>query len=89
MRMSDSRQSVKTMKNISWYASYRLKYPHIIRYVDEGTVGVLDDEASERKHWVPFVVMEKADSNLRDYLKRNHSVPYIIYSSPRVMRSVA
>jgi len=59
----------------------RLNHPHIIRYVDEGTVGVLDDEAPERKHWVPFVVMEKADSNLRDYLKRNHSVPYIIYSS--------
>lgn len=57
----------------------RINHPHIIRYVDKGKVDTVNRKGHKVK--LPFVIMERADGNLVDYLRRTESVPYEIYAA--------
>lgn len=66
-RIRRFQQEIKLMK--------RLKNPHIIRYVDEG---IVKEQSRENKE-IMFVVMEKADSNLKDVLLKTPRISYESY----------
>lgn len=54
--------------------------PHIVRYVDDGTVTVREKTNGRiRQHNIPFLIMEKADKNLMDYLHENEEIPFGVY----------
>lgn len=54
--------------------------PHIIKFVDSGTVTLYDKwHGSKKQLSAPFLIMEKADKNLMDFIKENESVPYNVY----------
>lgn len=57
----------------------KAQHPHIIQYIDDGIVEMTD----RRKNIIeiPFVVLEKADKNLVDFLKNTDKVPYNIYAA--------
>lgn len=57
----------------------RLDHPHIIRYVDKGKTNAIDSRRQEVE--LPFVVMERADRNLVDYLRSVKNIPYGIYAA--------
>ena len=57
----------------------KISHPHIIRYIDHGMVEVLDKKGNFYE--VPFVIMEKADENLVDFMKKNGPVDYQIYAA--------
>ena len=57
----------------------RINHPHIIRYVDKGKVDAVNSKGQEVE--LPFVIMERADRNLVDYLRSVESVPYEIYAA--------
>ncbi|SEQ33395.1 protein kinase domain-containing protein [Butyrivibrio sp. TB] len=56
----------------------RIHNNHIISYVDEGTAVV--SGADGKSNIALFVVMELADGNLVDYLKRNRKIDYSVYA---------
>ncbi|MCH5147788.1 MAG: serine/threonine protein kinase [Clostridiales bacterium] len=54
--------------------------PHIVRYIDNGTITIREKVNGQYKqHVTPFLIMEKADSNLLKYLRNNEDVPYNVY----------
>jgi serine/threonine-protein kinase len=54
----------------------KLKHPHIIRCVDFGEVSLLD-----KSETIPFLIMEKADTNIVDFMRQiNGNVRYDIYA---------
>lgn len=58
---------------------HKAVHPHIIQYIDEGVT-----EATIGKHTskeLPFVIMERADKNLADYLRAEGKVDYRIYAA--------
>lgn len=57
----------------------RINHPHIIRYVDKGKVDTVNSKGQAVE--LPFVIMERADRNLVDYLRSVESVPYEIYAA--------
>ncbi len=57
----------------------RINHPHIIRYVDKGKVDAVNSKGQAVE--LPFVIMERADRNLVDYLRSVESVPYEIYAA--------
>jgi serine/threonine-protein kinase len=59
---------------------HRLKHPHIIKCFDCGkTEGI--NTKNKKIHRIPFLVMEKADMNIVDYLgKLNDNVEYNVYA---------
>ncbi len=58
----------------------RLHHPHIIRYIDDGFVKLGDNKHSNREQRALFVIMEKADKNLKDLLYQSSKVPYDTYA---------
>lgn len=57
----------------------KVRHPHIIQYIDDGIVEMTDRNKNIIE--VPFVVLEKADKNLVDFLKNTDKVPYNIYAA--------
>lgn len=57
----------------------RINHPHIIRYIDKGKVDAINSNGQATE--LPFVIMERADKNLVDYLKNVESVPYEVYAA--------
>lgn len=57
----------------------RLKHPHIIGYIDDGIVEMTDKYGNPFS--IHFVVMEKADSNLVNYIKAHSTVGYETYAA--------
>ncbi len=57
----------------------RLSNPHIIRYIDEGVIEGKNNKNMVHGQEILFVIMEKADSNLKDLLLHNSIIPYESY----------
>ena len=55
-----------------------VNHPHIIKYYDDGKVIAYDKKRNP--HELYFVIMEKADCNLVEYLRKEISVEYDVYS---------
>lgn len=55
-----------------------LKHPHIIGYVDSGVVESID--AKDKTLTIPFLIMERADKNLFDFMKNTTEIGYEIYA---------
>lgn len=65
------KQEIKLMR--------RVNHPHIIKYIDNGITDATDKYGNSIE--LPFVVMERADKNLVDFLKAKEKVNYEIYAS--------
>jgi len=63
-------QEIKALKEIN--------HPQIIRYIDHGTVNLLNRKGEERS--IMFLIMEKADSNLIAYMTNHEKIGYEIYA---------
>lgn len=57
----------------------RVNHPHIIRYIDDGVVEASDRNGTSVE--IPFVVMEKAERNLVDFLKGTDKIDYEVYAA--------
>lgn len=57
----------------------KLQHPHLVRYIDAGQVKVKPRKKEDRYEDSLFVIMEKADSNIMDYLSKNKNIPYEQY----------
>ena len=57
----------------------KTSHPHVIRYIDSGVVGA-EDKKARRVQEISFVIMEKADKNLLDYIKTIDELEYDIYA---------
>lgn len=53
-------------------------HPHLIKCIDEGTIEATKEG---KKYTLPFMIMEKADYNLKDYLKKRGTVKFEEYIS--------
>lgn len=58
----------------------RLNHPHIIKYVDDGSIKLRENKRSNHEQQALFVIMEKADLNLKDLLYQTSKIPYDIYA---------
>lgn len=58
----------------------RLNHPHIIRYIDDGSIKLRENKRSNQEQSALFVIMEKADLNLKDLLSQTSKIPYDIYA---------
>ncbi len=58
----------------------RLRHPHIIRYIDAGSIKVKESRHSNQEQEALFVIMEKADLNLKDLLCRTPRISYDVYA---------
>lgn len=63
-------QEIRALKEI--------EHPHIIKYVDDGWV-VLENSLRETKE-IRLLIMEKADGNLLDYMKKHEKIGYETYA---------
>ena len=59
----------------------RLHHPHIIKYVDDGFIKLRENKNSNQEQQALFVIMEKADLNLKDFLLRTSKISYDIYAA--------
>lgn len=66
------RQEVNTLREI--------QHPNLIQYVDEGTTVAKVLKNEKREQEILFVVMEKADCNLREHLKNRGKIKYSEYA---------
>lgn len=57
----------------------KVNHPHIVSYIDDG-VAKMTDQSSKAVD-VRYVIMEKADENLIDYLKRHDTLDYATYAA--------
>lgn len=57
----------------------RLTHPHLVRYIDDGQIDVQPGKQGANRKTSLFVIMEKADGNIMDYLKRNQNIQYEQY----------
>ena len=64
-------QEIKLMKKI--------KHPHIIQYIADGVTEVMNHKGELLE--LPFVVMEKADTNLVSIVKEETSIDYKVYAA--------
>ncbi|MCI9663310.1 MAG: protein kinase [Lachnospiraceae bacterium] len=58
----------------------RLHHPHIIQYIDDGSLKLRESRRSNQEQQALFVIMEKADLNLKDLLSQTPKIPYDIYA---------
>lgn len=58
----------------------RLHHPHIIKYIDDGSIKLRENKHSNQEQQALFVIMEKADINLKDFLFQTSKIPYDIYA---------
>lgn len=56
----------------------RVKSNHIINYIDDGVMMLSSEKGGEPEEAL-FVIMELADCNLLDYLKKNKKLDYSVY----------
>lgn len=56
----------------------KISHPHIIRYIDHGIVEAVDKNKNMLE--IPFVIMERADGNLVDFVKKNDLINYQEYA---------
>ena len=56
----------------------KLNHPHIIKYYDSGSVNGIEGKNKEVS--ILFIVMEKADGNIVDYMRTNGDISYEIYA---------
>jgi serine/threonine-protein kinase len=57
---------------------FRLNHPHIIKCIDHGEVSGTSKKSSVN---IPFLIMEKADMNIVDYMRKlNGNIGYDIYA---------
>ncbi|MCL0081029.1 serine/threonine protein kinase [Peptococcaceae bacterium] len=56
----------------------KINHPHIIQYLDEGSLELTNVRGQKIK--IMFLIMEKADSNLVDYMKVHQTIGYEIYA---------
>lgn len=61
-------QEIEMLKTIS--------HDHIIKYIDSGVVFTSTEEKK-----IKFIIMEKADCNLLDYVRDNPLIPYGVYAA--------
>lgn len=66
------RQEISLMK--------RLHHPHIIKYIDDGSIKLRENKHSNQEQQALFVIMEKADINLKDFLFQTSKISYDIYA---------
>lgn len=59
----------------------RLNHPHIISYVDDGLIKLKGNRHSDQEQETLFLIMERADSNLKDLLSSTVKLSYDIYAS--------
>lgn len=59
----------------------RLHHPHIIKYIDDGFIKLKENKNSNQEQQALFVIMEKADLNLKDFLFRTSKISYDIYAA--------
>ena len=64
------KQEIRVLQNIS--------HPHLLKYIDEGSIVAKNRNEDVQ---IPFMIMEKADLNLRDYLKKKGRLDYSEYMS--------
>lgn len=58
----------------------KANHPHLIRYIADGTVEAVEDNRYKNIVEIDFVIMEKADRNLLDYMKSNEKPEYEEYA---------
>lgn len=58
----------------------RLDHPHIIKYIDDGSIQLRESKHSQQRRQTLFVIMEKADKNLKDFLGGTSKVSYDVYA---------
>lgn len=58
----------------------RLNHPHTIKYIDTGIVKVRESRKASDERDALFVIMEKADSNLKEFLLQTRTIPYEVYA---------
>ena len=58
----------------------RLHHPHIIKYIDDGFVNLRENRRSPQEQQALFVIMEKADLNLKDLLSQTSKIAYDLYA---------
>lgn len=68
-------QEISVLKNI--------QHPNLIKYYDEGEISarMRKDRLKAANVTIPFIIMEKADSDLRAYLKNRGKLKYSEYAS--------
>lgn len=55
----------------------KIHHPHVVKYIDSGEIDVLNSKRNEK---IPFLIMEKAETNLIEYIKYNDRIEYGIYA---------
>jgi len=63
-------QEISTLK--------KTNHPHIVRYVDDGIIELKNANGQIKN--VRYLIMEKAEENLIDYMKRYTSIGYEVYA---------
>lgn len=56
----------------------QIHHPHIVQYIDHGSVSLVNNKGEE--NIIMFLIMEKADSNLLEYMKTHKTIGYEIYA---------
>ena len=74
------RFSIKSKKRFTQEINVlkQINNPHIIRYIDDGLVTLYDSHRNPIE--APFLIMEKADYNLAEYIKNEPLLEYEFYS---------
>ena len=58
----------------------KLSHNHIIRYIDSGEVNAVEQTKNGDKTCsIPFIIMEKAEKNLLEYIKEHNKISYSEY----------
>ena len=58
-----------------------VQHAHIIKIIDHGNIKGYKNGKKEDSIDIKFIIMEKADMNLREYLMRENILPYSIYAA--------
>lgn len=74
--------SEKSKKRFSQEISLmkRLRHPHIIKYIDDGSIQLRENKHCNQERQAMFVIMEKADINLKDFLFQTTKISYDVYA---------
>jgi serine/threonine-protein kinase len=56
----------------------KLDHPHIVKYIDNGEVNAKRNKSENVT--IPFLIMEKAEMNIVDFMRKNGEVGYDIYA---------
>lgn len=76
--INNSRKSVKRFEQEIKLMKLA-KHPHLMNYIDDGSTEGLDQKYKENVN-IRYVIMNKADGNLLEYIKKNKDIPYHEYA---------